>query len=445
MRKIALLTVPLLIFGVMSLSADDRSYKTDESMAVEPKIELGAHSHLTFGIDLETNATGFKNSTDVDLKVILIPKSTTNTGMDGMGDIYGWIELKDYKWEVTSADGGGKTSNPSITTKLFVGPFSITTYSKPEMDIDYVDPKDDDTGDAEDVETVYTGSGGLTLGYALDPIEVKLGVLSREDWKNDDETVKAHSECHVHDPDTNEVEDCPVTQDAGDQNIDNAYAFMGTFGLDVGDAADIEMKAVYAHDPKKMYAATTESGSELGPIGIGAKATFDLNDTIHPHVAFDGRIPEGQGNIPWDVGGGLKWDISDDDKSYFETNLMMYIPSEGDSELGVSATLKEGDDDSGGLDGLGATLKVSLNDLTSQETNGSTWTTEVAAHYKVSGIKPFFDVEFSNAEGAETSFKAGIELSMIDHLTTTLQYASENITGATPDKGEVTAELKISY
>lgn len=445
MRKIALLTVPLLIFGVMSLSADDRSYKTDESMAVEPKIELGAHSHLTFGLDLDTNATGFTNSTDVDLKVILIPKSTTNTGMDGMGDIYGWIELKDYKWEVTSADGGGKTTNPEITTKLFVGPFSITTYSKPKMDIDYVDPKDDDVPDAPDVETVYEGSGGLTLGYAIDPIEVKLGVLSRADWTDDDEAAEAHSACHIHDKTTGKVSDCPATQSADDLNADNAYAFMGTFALDVGDAADIEMKAVYAHDPKKMYEATTESGPELGPIGIGAKATFDLNDTIHPHIAFDGRIPEGQGNIPWDVGGGLKWDISDDDKSYFETNLMMYIPTEGDSELGISATLKEGDDDSGGLDGLGATLTVSLDDLTSQETNGSTWSTEVAAHYKVSGIKPFFDVKFSNATTEKTSFKAGLELSMIDHLTTTLQYKSDDITGTTPDRGEVTAELKISY
>ncbi len=34
---------------------------------------------------------------------------------------------------------------------------------------------------------------------------------------------------------------------------------------------------------------------------------------------------------------------------------------------------------------------------------------------------------------------------MIDHLVTTLQYSSDNITGDEPDRGEVTAALKISY
>ncbi len=428
MRKIALLTVPLLILGMVSLSADDESFKTDDSMSIEPKIEVGAHSHLTFGIDLDTNATGFTNSTDVDLKVTLIPKSSTMT--TGMGDVYGWIKLKDYKWEVTSADGSGKTTAPSIETKLFVGPFSITTYNKPTIDVDYVDPKDDDDNDAPDVATVYDGSGGLTLGYELDPVDLSLGVISRADWKNDDEAAKAHSDCHVH-ADDGTISDCSVTQNADDQNTENAYAFLGTVGVDVGDSANVEMAVAYGHE----YAEK--------PIGIGAKATFDLNDTIHPHIAFDGQIPEGAANIPWDVGSGLKWDLSEDDKSYFQTDLMMYIPDAGNSILGVSATLKEGDDDTGGLEGLGATLKVSLNDLTSQ-TGSSTWATEVAAHYKVSGIKPFFDIKFSNAEKAKTAFKAGLELSMVEHLVTTLQYESADITGGS-DKGDVTAALKISY
>ena len=430
MRKIALLTVPMLMLGVVSLSADDRSFKTD-SIAVEPKVEIGAHSHLTFGIDLETNATGFTNSTDVDLKVTMIPKATNASGMD-MGDIYGWIELKDYKWEVTSADGSGKTSTPSITTKLFVGPFSITTYNKPTIEIDYVDPKDDDDGDATDVNHGYGGSGGLTLGYKLDPIDLSLAILSENDWTQDGPADKAHTDCHMHNPETGAVTACKDAE-TENQNVDNAYAFMGTVGVDLGDAADLELRASYGHeyDPK--------------PIGIGAKATFDLDDTIHPHVAFDGEIPEGGANIPWDVGSGIKWDLSADDKSYFETNLFMHIPQAGDSQLNISATLKEGDGDAGGLEGLGATLTVGLNDLTNPAPNKSTWNAQVAGHYSVSGIKPFFDVSFSNAMDAKTALKAGLELSMVDHLVTTLQYKSDDITGAEPDRGEVTAELKISY
>ena len=429
MRKIALLTVPMLMLGVVSLSADDRSFKTD-SIAVEPKVEIGAHSHLTFGIDLETNATGFTNSTDVDLKVTMIPKATNASGMD-MGDIYGWIELKDYKWEVTSADGSGKTSTPSITTKLFVGPFSITTYNKPTIEIDYVDPKDDDDPDETDVDHKYTGSGGLTLGYKLDPIDLSLAILSRNDWTEDGATDKDITACHDHKPDGSTV--ACKNADNPDRNDENAYAFMGTVGVDLGDAADLELRASYGHEyPVK-------------PIGIGAKATFDLDDTIHPHVAFDGEIHEGDANIPWDVGSGIKWDLSADDKSYFETNLFMHIPQTGNSQLNISATLKEGDGDAGGLEGLGATLTVGLSDLTNPKPNASTWNAQVAGHYSVSGIKPFFDVSFSNKQDAKTSLKAGLELSMVDHLVTTLQYKSDDITGTEPDKGEVTAELKISY
>lgn len=429
MRKIALLTVPLVILGLVSLHAEEMDAGPMVSDA--PKVELKGNSTLTFGIDLETNATGFTNTMETDLKVTLIPKATSDTGMNGMGDIYGWVELKDYKWEVTSADGSGATTAPSITTKLFVGPFSITTYNKPTIEVDYVDPKDDDDDDADDVETDYSGSGGLTLGYELDPIDLSVGIISENDWKDDDPAVPAHADCHMHAADGT-IEDCSKPANDDDRNTANAYAFLGTIGVDVGDSANVEMAVAYGHeyDPK--------------PIGIGAKATFELNDTIHPHVAFDGKIPEGGAAIPWDVGSGLKWDLSDDDKTYFETDLMMYIPPAGNSTLGISATLKEGDEDKGALESLGATLTLRLNDLTSQ-TGKTSWAADVAAHYKVSGIKPFFDVSFSDKEGAATKFTAGLELSMVEKLVTTIQYKSDNITGSEPDKGEVTAALKISY
>lgn len=429
MRKIALLTVPLVILGIVSLHAEEMA---GPMVSDAPKVELKGNSTLTFGIDLETNATGFTNTMETDLKVTLIPEATSNTGMNGMGDIYGWVELKDYKWEVTSADGSGATTAPSITTKLYVGPFSITTYNKPTVEVDYVDPKDDDDGDATDVETLYKGSGGLTLGYKLDPIDLSVGVISKADWTDDDPSVPDRADCHVHD-DEGKIKDCPKPANVDDRNTDNAYAFLGTIGVDVGDSANVKMAVAYGHeyDPK--------------PIGIGAKATFELNDTIHPHVAFDGKIPEGGASIPWDVGSGLKWDLSEDDKSYFETDLMMYIPPDGsDSTLGISATLKEGDEDKGALESLGATLTVSLNDLTSQ-TGNTSWAADVSAHYKVSGIKPFFDVSFSDKEGADTKFKAGLELSMVEHLVTTIQYKSDDILGDDADKGEVTAALKISY
>ena len=456
MRKIALLTMPLLVLGLFSLSAE---------MMVDPtgvSAKVSGDATLTWGIDLGTNATGFTNAMSSNLEVTIIPEGSTDTGMMDTNDLYAYIKLKDFKW-VANKDGGATTA-PGVEAKLIMGAFSITTFSAPTIHVDFVDDKDDDKADdgssypgfgypdfAPDVETTYKGSGGLTLGYKIDPVEFSVGVISANDWTPDKAEAKEKLDCHLHgdDPATAKVVEGPehvyvpkdgckkdVNDDGGTGNKDglndeNAYAFLGTVKLAIGDNATLDAAVAYGHE------------YDSKPIGIGAKAEFKLSDDdIVPHVAFDGKIPEDDSGIPWDVGGGIKWNISDDDESSISTELIMHAPADGDSTLAVAATLTEGDGDTGGLEGLGATLHVRLDGLTGDT---STWTTNVAASYLVEGIKPFFDIAFSNATGAKTAFKAGLELSMIDHLTTTIQYASKDISGDTPDRGTVTAAVKIAY
>ncbi len=431
MRKIALLTMPLLVFGLFSLSAE---------MMVDPAgvtAKVSGETTLTWGLDLDSNATGFTNAMSTNLEVTVIPQTSSDTGMMDTDDLYAYIKLKDYKW-VANKDGAATTA-PGIETKLIMGAFSITTYSMPTIKVDFVDPKDDDESgdpgypDFTDLITEYTGSGGLTLGYKIDPVDLSLGVISQNDWKEDaaDPANQDISACHMHGDDAGTVIACPSADDP-DRNDNNAYAFLGTVKLDIGDDADLEARVAYAHE----YAS---GGS---PIGLGAKATFNLGD-IDPHIAFDAAVPPNGDSVPFDVGAGLKWDISpNDDKSYFETNLMMStVEGDADQNLGISATLKEGDADTGALLGMGASLTLDLYDLTSKD---STWGVKVDAHYKVNDIKPFFKVAFSNAEDAGAAFEAGLELTMIEHLTTTLKYASDDITGG-DDKGVVTAALKLKY
>ncbi len=258
-------------------------------------------------------------------------------------------------------------------------------------------------GPDRDVE--YTGSGGLTLGYKIDPVTLSLGVLSENDWTADEAPDKDKLDCHTTETDTTgDVAEGTITackdaipDDGGVGNKDgnndeNAYAFIGTIGLKIGDNANLEAAVAYGHEYDEK------------PIGIGAKATFDLGD-IDPHIAFDGRIPEDGAGIPWDVGGGVKWNLSADEKSSFSTDLMMHAPADGDSTVGISATLKEGDADEGALAGLGASLTVDLIDLTGET---STWATTIDAHYKVEGIKPFFLVKFSNADTARRRSRPGL-------------------------------------
>ncbi len=463
-----------------------------------PQVTLEGSSTLRWGIDLSTNATGFRNEHSVKLKVVVVPKATkSHSGDTGGDDLYATIELKDFKWEIDSADGSGKTTAPGITTGLHMGPFSLKTYSAPSIDIDYVDGKDNDewktpfhltdpTKDTDpdpgypdfldDVSTTYKGSGGLELGYEIDPVTLTLGVLSANDWA--EEGAKEHKldakidlkNCTPRavpkdDGTADTFLQCDVVKvkkpDNNDQNDENAYAFLGKAKVKIGESANVEFAVAYAHNYQEIGAAelndddflnqdkVDDTGQDVDDIGLGALASFDLLDSdgdgdndLTTKIAFDGRIPSDDSNIPWDVGGGLEWGLSADDESKLGADLMMHIPADGgESEVSVIVSLKEGDGDKGALAGLGAELAVRLDGLTSDQ---SVWTTRIKGSYDVEGIKPFFAVHFSSEEDAETAFRAGLELAVIDHLTTTLMYRNADITGGA-DKGDLTAALTVKY
>ena len=452
MRKIALLTIPLLVLGLFSLSAE---------MMLDPTgvtVEVSGEATLTWGIDLETNATGFTSTSKSDLKVTIVPKQSTDTGMMDSDDLYAYIELKDFKWEVTSADGQGKTTAPGVTAKLIMGAFSIKTFSSPDLAIDYVDSQDKDKADGTDedefpgvdfadVETDYPGYG-LEVSYDVDPVVLSLGVVSEHDWTDDPAKSKEKVDCHMHgnDPATTKVvEDDTHTYipkgackeaETDDINDENAYAFIGTVNLDIGDNADLVAKVSYAHEYQHDGGIVTPKSTTHDEIGIGAKANFNLGD-ITTHVAFDTAVPAGGKTIPWDVGGGVKWNLSEDETSYVSTDMMMYSPGGGE-KLYLALSLVEGEGDEGALEGMGAKLSVGLDDAA----GAGNWNAKIGASYKVNDIKPYFDVGFGTG-AAKTPFKAGLELTMIEHLTAKVEYSSKDVGGT--DKGDVTTSLKISY
>ena len=84
------------------------------------------------------------------------------------GDLYAYIELKDFEWVVTSADGQGKTTAPSVTTKLIMGAFSIKTFSKPTVKVDYVDPVDGGRQATDDKEDEFPGVDFDDVGTLYD-------------------------------------------------------------------------------------------------------------------------------------------------------------------------------------------------------------------------------------------------------------------------------------
>ncbi len=450
MRKIALLTMPLLVLGLFSLSAEEMEMMGPEVNS-PVKVEVSGEATLTWGIDLETNATGFTSTSTSDLKITIVPEQSTNTGMMmDSDDLYAYIELNDFKWVANDADGVGVTK-PGVTAKLIMGAFSIKTFAGPDLEIDYVDAQDADLADGtdedefpgadfDDVGTKYEGAG-LSVSYDIDPVMLSLGVVSENDWTESkpDPATKDVVDCHTHDAAKDgAIVKCDIL-DENDQNDENAYAFIGTINLDIGEDAELEAKVSYAHE-YSSGGIVTPASTLNDEIGIGAKADFNLGD-ITTYVAFDTAVPSDGATIPWDVGGGVKWNLSADEKSHVSTDLMMYSPAGDDSKLYLALSLVEGDGDEGALAGMGANLSVGLDDAAGD----SYWNAKIGASYKVNDIRPYFDVSFGSKEGAQTAFKAGLELTMIKHLTTTIQYKSDGIGGDESDPGEVTTALTIKY
>jgi hypothetical protein len=395
-------------------------------------IQLEGSTSVTFGINLNTNATGFRNTTTADLRFTFPERSTDRKG-DALGQISAEIALKDFQYVVDS-DGGTNTTAPQIEAKVNVGEtFSIETFNT--VGIDYVN-KDAGGKTAIDLK----GAGGLEVGYQIAPVILKVGVISRGDWVDDDPPAAEIT----HDADGEHV--ITPVMDTDDGNVANAYAFLGTFGLDVGDQDessdpdDIEIKFSYPHE----YPAGEDQ------IGIGAKAAFDLGD-VEPSIMFDGQIPSGDEGIPWDVGAGLTWNLVG--KSSFAATMAMHIPAAGESTVGAKVTLIEKEErnpdgtpkagEDGGLQGLGATLAFSLIDLTS---DSNTWDLKVEAFYwdPNGEIKPYFEVGIDSA-GQKLPFKAGLELQVIDLVTTTFEYASTDLIGDDSDKGAVTVGMVVGY
>ena len=71
MRKIALLTIPLLVLGLFSVSADEMEMMGPEVNS-PVKVEVSGNATLTWGIDLATNATGFRSAHENELKVTIV-------------------------------------------------------------------------------------------------------------------------------------------------------------------------------------------------------------------------------------------------------------------------------------------------------------------------------------------------------------------------------------
>lgn len=142
---------------------------------------VSADATLSWGFDLDTQATGFANDANVDMTFPLFPKATPSVGGDG--DVYGYLQVKNLKWVLTESGAGGNTAaftstlSGAITAKLVFKPFELTVFGAPDLGINYA--AELATGELEFADL---GWNGTMISYVTDPLTAGVKIVSNGDW-----------------------------------------------------------------------------------------------------------------------------------------------------------------------------------------------------------------------------------------------------------------------
>ncbi len=293
MKRLTLLTILLVVVGLAS----------GFGLELKPGFTLTANAKLSWGIDLDTMHTGFKNAETIDAYVWFFKDETTDTHQ-GEGDWYGVIKVKDLElfWYTNEAKyfansdtlitgwtyaavGVSDLANedPELEAKIvgLGGDLAIGVYSDPDLgsNVDFVaslesDDKVDNDKDyytLDDETTVEADLGldfsgpGTYVSYALsDALLLALEVVSNNDWTVDDS---------------------------------DAYAF----------AIDVQYKVAML---------TINAGVNYGlyypynyPVGFGLKVAADT-DMIDGWVGFDGEYNSAWTDaFEYEFGGGVTFTL----------------------------------------------------------------------------------------------------------------------------------------
>ena len=373
MRKVALLTAVLMVLSLATLSAQ----MMDEGSGLT--FEIDGEASVTFGIDLTADdvGTGFDaNTASSSVSVTLVSESTS----DKMGDMgtYGSITLEDFELGLEFADGTGAVTgaSPSVSAEIVSGPLTIGIYSAPSVSVNKV------SAISSEVATTYTGSGGVTIGFAQDPIDISIELVSA---------------------------------DTPDANTTNSYALEVNAGIGV-DPIDIDVAFAYGFGD--AYAST--------PIGIGLTTEIALG-SLTPYVAFD---LQSDGGTSYEIGAGVTVAVGDGgeltaDVEYANSGTIdAQVAFEGDPVPGVDA--------------LEFNASFKIEDVSAVV--ATTWEASLDGVYTMGDVAPYFG--FSYDDASTIGLQVGIDLNMIANTNFDLGYSTDDLTN---DSGDIDFTITISY
>lgn len=381
MKKLLVALLALALVGAAS-AADLKA------SATAPSIDLEAT--LSWGIDIDTMATGFKNEASLGLTFPLIDEVDVAGGGEG---VYGEISIDDVSLEIADGVVGQAGAAGDISATLHLNALSFTVTSAPSLDVDMIAP----THDAGAIDfSAYTF--GTTIGYDMAPATIGLSVLSMGDW----------------------------TANAG-----NDYVAGVTLDLDLGDMLSVSVAGAYdvANADFQGGVSLPVSLAVMKGLTVTAGADFSsVGGTLTYAAGLENELQLTDAN-------------DDDEYTYFALNA--YFCANNDVEAGIDFT----EPTAGGyVDNLGFGVQFNVAEALA----ALAWDAAANVDYVLpiddtSDVEATAEFTLDSAQAKTLMATVTYTNTVVTNTTLSLTYTSGDFLAATPVLGTVVAACTIAY
>lgn len=455
MKKITLSVLVLcLALPVFAGDVDDATFT------------VSGNASVTFGVDLESNATGFDNGSAADFVLNFgVPTTALKSGSED-GAIYGQIAFKDIRVELEEDDI--VDANIALDYAKIMGANWWLSVTGPDAAIDYENALQNGIigiaaawdGQADNVSNTVASSGGFEFGISVpDVAAIELSLFSLTDWTSTSANaqnaygMKASASLSAVE---NLTFEAALNMGFGSDFTEPVAATDAVYDW-IDDDDDDTTAPVWGVATAAAAASTSALNSD---VGIGGKLAYAIavNDdiTITPEIGADvklvadganiaignglrvtlagSEITAAEDGIKDDAGNSLAWD--DGVNSGLTLGWSYYMPAVGDAALDLQAHV-----------GISAVenLQVALG-FEAADILDDTADMGIAAYasYAIGDIKPWGGL-FMIFDGKMVA-NAGLTWSNIVPLTTlTVEWRSGDLSLTDPDLGIAKVTAKVSY
>jgi hypothetical protein len=437
---------------------------------------------MTFGVNLETGATGITNASSANLKITFVPKASEES--EAVDGVYGWIKLKDFQWTPNANDGADKDFKaPGVEAKIIIGPAFINilgasnnvNYASLGMGRTTVDKDDDPFTDTLKINTpIVAGNPGVSVGADLGVIKFEVGASSALNWSTTADSTTREVVILTAAPTaatgvryfaigyvnavngggaeageeitnfTGAVYPLAVVKEtitAGRAaNVNNDYNFWGMVGLTAVENLTLDVKV--------NYAMSTET------LGLGVRAGYKLmldEMFLQPMVGFDFNAKDPS---EWELGAGVQFSFGGADikRNFFGAADGYNEDQTIRNGVGVGFHMSSDED-------IDPTLQftffdgalIPVVDVTAIATLNLADDLVLALGARVSadlGVVVPFTEFFHSAAGdvkSMTYLAVGTDVKVIPNVVFTLRYSNDTLHQDAVEGGILTLATKISF